>query len=154
MTAVLTAAVLSFAGWVYQVDPALCNGCAGCIHWCTEGAISMQGPDAVIDPLLCNACGTCASVCPRGAIYLTWHSGVVEDEPGAQPLPAPVPSTGAVSLTAPAGALVEAIDMSGRIVASTVCDDGCVELDLTPAGPGAYLITVSGIAAGCAVILR
>ena len=41
--------------WIYQVNPGICNGCARCIPYCTTGALSMYGSNAVIDPALCKA---------------------------------------------------------------------------------------------------
>jgi ferredoxin len=147
-TAILVALGTAFAlGWVYQVDPALCNGCGACLNWCSEGAISMQGMDAYIDPELCNACGICATLCPRGAIYRTWYTSAPEQEaPQANLSVTPNPATPmtVVTVTGTSFAPVSLFDVCGRRQLSTTLDeDGLALLDLSGLPAGAYVVVLS-----------
>lgn len=146
--ALLVAAGVAFAlGWVYQVDPALCNGCGACLNWCSEGAISMQGPDAYIDPELCNACGICAALCPRGAIYRTWYTSVPEEEtPRASLSVTPNPATimTPVAVTGTSFASVSLFDLCGRKrIAATLDEEGSAVLDLSGLPSGTYAVVAS-----------
>jgi MinD superfamily P-loop ATPase len=144
-------ATLSTAGWVYQVDPALCNGCGICIPWCPLGAISMAGPDAVIDPSVCDACGICAQHCLRGAIYLTWYSS--SGDPGeAAVRVAPCPASGCFTVTAPAGSLVRVYSTDGRIVREVVSGDSGAMVDAAGLPPGVYPVTLGLVPVGAAVL--
>lgn len=128
--------------WIYQVDPAICNGCARCIPYCTTGALSMVGYDAVIDPDLCNGCGDCVPACIRGAIYEYWYVGISGNETEGQLTIGPNPTTGSVFVTGAAvGDPVEVFDLSGRLVASAVVSSaGEAALELSDLASGKYLI--------------
>ena len=130
--------------WIYQVDPAICNGCARCIPYCTTGALTMVGYNAVIDPALCNGCGDCVPPCIRGAIYKYWYEGISEDETEGQLSIGPNPTLGSVFVTgAAAGDPVEVFDLSGRLVASAVVStDGEAVVELSSLASGNYLIRV------------
>jgi NAD-dependent dihydropyrimidine dehydrogenase PreA subunit len=130
--------------WIYQVDPSICNGCARCIPYCTTGALSMYGSNAVIDPALCNGCGDCVPPCIRGAIYKYWYVGISEDETESHLSFGPNPTIGSVFVTGAAvGEPVEVFDLSGRLVASTIVSpDGEAVVDLSDLASGNYLILV------------
>ncbi len=49
-----------------------CTGCALCVQWCPEDAISMKGEKAVIDSTRCIGCGECLTVCRFGAVGHGW----------------------------------------------------------------------------------
>lgn len=57
-----------------EVSTGECSGCATCMEWCPEGAISMEtaenerGRVAVIDTQVCIGCGECVVTCTTGAI--------------------------------------------------------------------------------------
>lgn len=130
--------------WIYQVDPAICNGCARCIPYCTTGALTMVGYNAEIDPDLCNGCGDCVPACIRGAIYKYWYEGISEDEIEGQLSIGPNPTLGSVFVTgAAAGDPVEVFDMSGRLVSSgVVSTDGEAVIELSGIASGNYMIRV------------
>ncbi len=130
--------------WIYQVDPAICNGCARCIPYCTTGALSMVGSNAVIDPDLCNGCADCVPPCIRGAIYRFWYVGISGDETEVQFSFGPNPTVGSVFVTGAAvGDPVEVFDLSGRLVASAVvAPDGEAVVELSGLASGNYLIRV------------
>jgi len=130
--------------WIYQVDPAICNGCARCIPYCTTGALTMVGYNAVIDPGLCNGCGDCVPPCIRGAIYKYWYEGISEDETEGQLSIGPNPALGSVSITgAAAGEPVEVFDQSGRLVATAVVSPaGEAVVELSDLASGNYLIRI------------
>ena len=140
--------------WIYQVDPAICNGCARCIPYCTTGALSMYGGNAVIDPDLCNGCGDCVPPCIRGAIYKYWYVGISGDSTEGQLSIGPNPAMGSVSVTgAAAGDPVEVFNLSGRLVASaSVSSNGEAVVQLADLASGKYLIRV-GINESQALIL-
>lgn len=130
--------------WIYQVDPAICNGCARCIPYCTTGALTMVGYNAVIDPDLCNGCGDCVPACIRGAIYKYWYEGISEDETEGQISFGPNPAVASVFVTgAAAGDPVEVFDLTGRLVASAVVSsDGEAVIELSDLASGNYLIRI------------
>lgn len=130
--------------WIYQVDPAICNGCARCIPYCTTGALTMVGSNAVIDPDLCNGCADCVPPCIRGAIYRFWYMGISEDETEPQVSIGPNPTARFVFVTgAAAGDPVEVFDLSGRLVSSgVVSNDGEAVVELSGIASGNYLIRV------------
>ena len=130
--------------WIYQVDPAICNGCARCIPYCTTGALSMVGSNAMIDPALCNGCGDCVPLCIRGAIYKFWYVGITGDETEGQISFGPNPAVASVFVTgAAAGDPVEVFDLTGRLVASAVVSpDGEAVVELSSLASGNYLIRV------------
>ncbi len=53
---------------MYQVNEALCRGCAACVEVCPEGAIALINSIAHIAADRCTDCGACAEACPEGAI--------------------------------------------------------------------------------------
>lgn len=55
---------------MYQVNEALCRGCAACVAACPEGAIAVVNNIAHIAADRCTGCGACAEACPEGAIRL------------------------------------------------------------------------------------
>lgn len=66
-----------------EVKPAACTGCAQCIKWCPENAISLVPHEndegqavkvALIDPEACIGCGECVATCGDGAIDINWKS--------------------------------------------------------------------------------
>jgi len=128
--------------WIYQVDPAICNGCGNCIPYCTEGALRMEGANAVIDPNLCTGCGDCVPPCIRGAIYKFWYTGISEDdiEPGISLWPNP--TAGYLLVTgADASSVIEVFDLSGRLaLSSSVTSEGEVLLDLSDLASGLYRV--------------
>jgi len=130
--------------WIYQVDPAICNGCARCIPYCTTGALTMVGYNAVIDPALCNGCGDCVPACIRGAIYKYWYEGISEDETEGQISFGPNPAVASVFVTgAAAGDPVEVFDLTGRLVASAVVSSiGEAAVELSYLASGNYLIRI------------
>ncbi len=130
--------------WIYQVDPSICNGCTKCIPYCTTGALTMYGSNAVIDPDLCNGCGDCVPHCIRGAIYEYWYVGISEDSTEGQLTIGPNPTAGSVFLTgAAAGDQVAVFDLSGRLVASAgVSFSGEAAIELSGLVSGNYLIRV------------
>ncbi len=130
--------------WIYQVDPAICNGCARCIPYCTTGALTMVGSNAVIDPDLCNGCGDCVPPCIRGAIYKYWYEGISEYETQAQLSIGPNPAVESVFVTgAAAGDPVEVFDLTGRLVGSAVVSpDGEAVVEVSGLASGNYLIRV------------
>ena len=143
----LTTSTATFAlYWVYQVDRTLCNGCANCIPWCPESAISMVGPDAWIDPGICTECGECLYHCPRGAIFKIWYTGVEEAEISPLPVLAPNPSTGFVSITGLCdGQSVSVFDTSGRLLCSSVSSGDDICMNLPGSHTGLYILLVDGI---------
>ncbi len=143
MLLIMTASAVAII-WIYQVDPVICNGCAKCIPYCTTGALSMVGSNAVIDPGLCNGCGDCVPHCIRGAIYEYWYVGISGDETEGQLTFGPNPTAGSVFVTgAAAGDPVEVFDLSGRLVASDVVSpDGEAVVELSGLASGNYLIRV------------
>ncbi len=130
--------------WIYQIDPVICNGCARCIPYCTTGALTMVGYNAVIDPDLCNGCGDCVPACIRGAIYEYWYVGISENETEGQLSIGPNPALGSVYVTGAAvGDPVEVFDLSGRLVASAVVSpDGESVVELSGLASGNYLIRI------------
>ncbi len=127
--------------WIYQVDPAICNGCGNCISACTTGALHMVGPNAVIDPELCTGCGDCVPRCVRGAIYQVWYQGI--GETANDPLLAgPNPSSGCVTITgATPGSSLTVYDSSGRMAVTGNADsDGHLELDVSSLGNGLFFV--------------
>lgn len=142
ITIMLVSSTVFATIWIYQVNPDLCNGCAGCIHWCSTGALSMQGGKAVIDPELCNGCGICEPRCPRGAIYETWYQGIEESESSMTPVYGPNPTPGTVQITGvSAGTGVHVLDISGRLIVSDETDhNGEVTFNLSGRAPGLYCV--------------
>jgi len=130
--------------WIYQVDPYICNGCGRCIPYCTTGALTMAGGNAVIDPALCNGCGDCVPPCIRGAIYKFWYTGIPDDETETDFISGPNPTVGPVLLTgASPGSEIEVFDLSGRLVeTSVVSPAGEASLDLWALTTGVYIISV------------
>ena len=130
--------------WIYQVDPAICNGCGMCIPYCTTGALSMVGSNAVIDPALCNGCGDCVPACIRNAIYKYWYEGISEGETEGQLSIGPNPTSGSVFVTgAVVSETVDVFDQSGRLVASAVVSpDGEAVVELSALASGNYLIGI------------
>lgn len=152
MLDVLVTALAIALGWIYQVDPAICNGCGNCIPWCPEGAISIQGPDAVINPELCTGCGICVMYCPRGAIYKFWYSSA-PDESTSVAFLEPNPTPGPFSITAPPGSTIRIFDACGRLACSSQGTGAPVEFDLSGERPGAYPVLVGDEPGGCLVLL-
>jgi ferredoxin len=155
LLAIAAAAAIAM-GWIYQVDPSICNGCALCISHCPTGALYMEGPNAVIDPELCDACGECLPFCIRGAIYRCWYEGIGEGTvPPGQATVGPNPTTGPVLLTGGTPeAGVTAADMSGRTVRSCRADaEGCAVLDLRGLPAGLYMIFQGEAIAGTVLLL-
>jgi ferredoxin len=140
----LLAPVVFALVWIYQVDPGICNGCGRCIPYCSTGALTMYGGNAVIDPALCNGCGDCVYSCIRGAIYKYWYTGISDDEAEAGFIFGPNPTAGPVLLTdAAPGSEVEVYDLCGRLVAAAaVSQNGEASLDLSGLESGAYLLSV------------
>ncbi|MCD4848005.1 MAG: 4Fe-4S binding protein [Candidatus Aegiribacteria sp.] len=138
----LIVSVVLAGKWIYQVDPVICNGCGICISWCEEGALSMYGGNAVIDPELCNGCGVCANHCPRGAIYIVWYEGIEESESSLSPMYGPNPTQGAFYIeSAQPGEDICVLDLSGRLVATTVTDpNGYAILNLSGNPSGNYCV--------------
>ncbi len=128
--------------WIFQVDPVICNGCGICINWCDEGALTMYGGNAVIDPELCTGCGICADHCPRNAIYKVWYEGIEESESSVSPMYGPNPTHGLLHIEgAQSGTDIYVLDISGRLVASTITDsDGYALLDLSGSASGNYCV--------------
>ncbi|MFA6001556.1 MAG: DUF362 domain-containing protein [Thermoleophilia bacterium] len=69
------------------VDPAHCDGCARCIKWCPQDAITLipvpdAGKVALIDDEACIGCGECVATCFNNAIGISWKSdpGVVQQK--------------------------------------------------------------------------
>ncbi|MFA5809155.1 MAG: DUF362 domain-containing protein [Thermoleophilia bacterium] len=69
------------------VDSAHCDGCARCIKWCPEDAITLvpvpdAGKVALIDDGACIGCGECVATCFNDAIGISWKSdpGVVQQK--------------------------------------------------------------------------
>ncbi len=147
------AVIVSVLGWIYQVDPAICNGCGNCIWSCPEGAISIQGCDAVIDPELCTGCGICVNYCPRGAIYKFWYTSAPDEGMQVSHAPSPNPTAGVFTVSAPEGCLIEVVDLAGRLVASTTATGGGVSVDITGQAPGTYRVVAGGEPAGSVVLL-
>jgi len=155
LLAIAVPAVIAM-GWIYQVDPSICNGCAVCISHCPTGALYMEGPDAVIDPDRCNACGECLPFCIRGAIFRCWYEGIEEGTvPSGQEAVGPSPTPGPVLMTGgtPESG-VTAADMSGRAVRSCRADaEGCAVLDLRGLPTGLYVIFQGEDIAGTVLLL-
>ena len=128
--------------WIYQVDPVICNGCGGCIHWCEEGALSMYGGNAVIDPELCNGCGVCADHCPRDAIYRVYYEGIEESESSFSPMYGPNPTHGPFYIEdIQPGTDILLLDIYGRLITSTVTDfNAYALLDLSGSASGNYCV--------------
>ena len=53
---------------MYQVNEALCQGCASCMAACPEKAIRLVNERAFIRQERCTECGACFDACPNGAI--------------------------------------------------------------------------------------
>jgi ferredoxin len=142
--------------WIYQVDPAICNGCAGCIPYCSTGALHMEGPNAVIDPALCSGCGDCVPHCIRGAIYSYWYTGISENPDPVSITLGPSPTEGLLLVTgAVEGDPVTVLDLSGRVLATASASfDGRVEMHLSDLPPGSYMIIVGKGFAGAFTLLR
>jgi NAD-dependent dihydropyrimidine dehydrogenase PreA subunit len=143
-------------GWIYQVDPSICNGCGVCIPHCPTGALRMEGPDAVIDPELCNTCGLCLPYCALHAIFKCWWEDIEEGIPpsvqgtvGPNPTPGPVLLAGGVP-----GAWVTAADLSGRVVRTCRADtEGCAALDLQGLPAGLYVVSCGEQTVGSVLLL-
>lgn len=142
--------------WIYQVDPVICNGCGGCIYWCDTGALSMYGGNAVIDPELCNGCGVCADHCPRDAIYRVWYEGIEESESSVSPMYGPNPTHGSFYIEGvQPGTDIHVLDMSGRLVASTITDsNGYALLDLSGSVSGNYCVMLGEITLGEITLIK
>ncbi len=68
--------------WGYmspKVDKSRCSGCATCVPFCPEAAISMvkdpeaknnKGEVSSFDYDFCKGCGVCSDVCPMKAITM------------------------------------------------------------------------------------
>ncbi len=149
MILLIVSAVLA-GKWIYQVDPVICNGCGACIHWCDEGALSMSGGNAVIDPELCNGCGICADHCPRDAIYRVYYEGIEESESSVSPIYGPNPTPGSFYIEGvQPGTDIHVLDMSGRLVATTVTDsNGYAILNISGNPSGNYCIMLGEITLG------
>jgi len=142
----LSTAALMALGWIFRVDPVICNGCQRCIGHCPTGALTMVGPDAYIDPELCDGCGDCVPHCIRGAILKDWYEGIEEIEPGAILSASPNPSTGSFILAGvQQGSSVTIIDVSGREVwAGRAESDGTLQIVMEEDPPGVYTILSDG----------
>lgn len=159
LAALLALASVSAAialGWIYQVDPAICNGCGICIPHCPAGALYMEGPNAVIDPDRCDGCGDCLPYCIRGAIYACWYEGIGEGVPSAGRMSVdPSPTEGPVLLTGGVpGVRVTVTDLTGREIREAWVDGrGCASFDLLglPAGP--YAVSHGDAPAGFVLLL-
>ena len=149
----LLAAIVSILGWIYQVDPAICNGCGNCLGSCPVGAISMHSGDAFIDPELCTGCGICVNYCPRGAIYRTWYTSAPHADLSLLHAPSPNPTAGMFTVSAPEGCRIEVVDMAGRVVASTTSPGDEASLDISGQAPGTYAVMAGGEPAGSVVLL-
>jgi uncharacterized Fe-S center protein len=65
-----------------RVNASECEGCARCIKWCPEGAITLVPRSsrggkvkvAVIDSDACAGCGECVASCYTGAIAINWKT--------------------------------------------------------------------------------
>ena len=65
---------------VPEVDPARCDGCGKCSHFCQFHAIVSLGTRTLVFPELCHGCGGCTLVCSRRAIRERERQvGVVEE---------------------------------------------------------------------------
>jgi uncharacterized protein len=51
-----------------------CTGCALCLLWCPEDAITMNGDVAVINGKKCIGCGECLTVCRFDAVRYNWKT--------------------------------------------------------------------------------
>ncbi|MCK5739123.1 DUF362 domain-containing protein [bacterium] len=60
-----------------QITSQTCTGCAACVKWCPEKAITLVDDVAKIDYERCVGCGQCMAVCRFGAIGHDWGA-----EPG------------------------------------------------------------------------
>ncbi len=132
-------ALSGFMQWIYQVDPALCNGCMSCVSPCPQGAISVQGGKAWIDPDLCNGCGICVLYCPRGAIYRTWYEGVEGDTEGVPGINRN-PAAGQADVHGlPPNTAVVLCSITGRVVAEAISSiDGSASISLSGVPAGLY----------------
>ena len=54
------------------INAASCTGCAQCVKWCPEDAITIVEKIAVIDDKKCIGCGQCLSVCRFSAVGHNW----------------------------------------------------------------------------------
>jgi ferredoxin len=86
---------------MYQVNEALCRGCAACVKACPEDAIALFNDIAHIAADRCTNCGACAEVCPEGAIRLVepvalarMGEPTLADSPAAQAGPPVIRVTG------------------------------------------------------------
>ena len=62
-----------------EVGADRCDGCARCLKWCPEDAISLvagtgKNKVALIDNEACIGCGECVATCFTGAIGINWKS--------------------------------------------------------------------------------
>ena len=62
-----------------EVNVSDCDGCARCLKWCPENAITLvEGQEeqrvAIIDDEACIGCGECVATCFKGAIAISWKS--------------------------------------------------------------------------------
>ncbi|GEM_PF-550443 len=142
----ITATALMALGWVFRVDPDICNGCQRCIGHCPTGALTMVGPNAYIDPELCDGCGDCVPHCIRGAIFKDWYEGIEETETNAILSAAPNPSTGTFILTGVRqGSSISVFDVSGHEVwAGTAGAEGTLQIVMEGNPPGAYTVLSEG----------
>jgi heterodisulfide reductase subunit A-like polyferredoxin len=54
---------------IISIDQEKCTGCARCVAYCSNKAISVNNKNIVeIDQTKCNRCGICVAECKRGAI--------------------------------------------------------------------------------------
>jgi len=56
------------------IDPAVCLGCASCVHACPEKTVLgiIDGKAALVEPTMCVGHGACQTACPTGAISLVF----------------------------------------------------------------------------------
>lgn len=47
-----------------------CHQCMGCVHACSEGAVSHPGRLPIIDPARCVGCGACCRACLSGTLQV------------------------------------------------------------------------------------
>ena len=57
-----------------KVKSKKCVGCATCLAYCAQRAISLKQKKAYIDPQKCVGCGECILVCPEEAIQIQWSA--------------------------------------------------------------------------------
>jgi len=63
--------MLASSGYLAQVLPDLCTGCAACVGACQFGALATCDGLARVDADRCMGCGVCNAACPQSALPLT-----------------------------------------------------------------------------------